>query len=729
MPSEFEVIEYPGDTGGTSIPSLDFAALLVAISRRWKLIMAFTLLASMATYGVVQKFVPRQYKSTAEILVFDPRQQMDATVQKPISPFVETVGSDATNAEIRVLKSKSVALRVVRELNLDSDPEFQPHNPLADLVERLGFSRPGATHNARASAIGNAEEEAAERLDQAADILQRKMDIWSDSYVVSISVSSQNPQKAQRLAMTVANGYLANQREARQEALRRVAAWLKDRVSNLQSTLLETDTSIEQLRAQSGITDTEFNNVREQKREIDSQLSAARTEVDEKRAHLEQARRVLDTHGDIESIPALTASATLTQLRQKQAGLKWRAEKLQRELGDQHPLVIAAQTAVDGVNREISAEAEHVLGNMKNTYDLTVQREQALETRLQRLSADGNSESYLKLRRLEHVAEADRNLYQSYLAQYNDISERSTVLDTSARIISLASVPRSPTSSRLKLYALGGMSGFASALILAFLLEYLRRSVRTGAEVEQSFGQRVVGIIPFMHNTKFYNAPCTPFIHRMLNEPLSQLNEAVRTMRISIELTNANPKVILITSALSAEGKSTAAMLLAASSASSGKKTVLLDCDLRQQSTSEAFGRKGRPGLSELLRGTAKLVDVLDKDPVTGVCVISAGSRVPNAADLLIGQCMRDLIVGLREKFDYIVLDASPLLPVVDALPLTTIADKILVIVEWGQTSRTIVSEALKMLRPEAHRIAGIVLNKANPKFLPGYAYGAGYNS
>jgi capsular exopolysaccharide synthesis family protein len=183
-----------------------------------------------------------------------------------------------------------------------------------------------------------------------------------------------------------------------------------------------------------------------------------------------------------------------------------------------------------------------------------------------------------------------------------------------------------------------------------------------------------------------------------------------------------------MTSALPDEGKSTTAMLLAASSASSGKRTVLLDCDLRQQSTSEAFRNRLRPGLSELLRGTAELTDVISKDPTTGAYVIPAGSMVPNAADLLMSQQMRELISELRGGFDYIVMDTSPLLPVVDALALATVADKVLLIVEWGQTPRAAISEAFKVLRPEAHRVAGIVLNKVDFAQGRGYGYRTGYH-
>src|SRR5260370_6673820 len=122
----------------------------------------------------------------------------------------------------------------------------------------------------------------------------------------------------------------------------------------------------------------------------------------------------------------------------------------------------------------------------------------------------------------------------------------------------------------------------------------------------------------------------------------------------------------------------------------------------------------------------ATLADVVTKDPVTNIYMIPAGSTMPNAPDLLMSQRMRDLIAELRAEFDYIVMDTSPLLPVVDALALATVADKILLIVEWGQTSRASISEAFKVLRPEAHRGAGIVLNKVDLTQLPGYGYQGG---
>ena len=151
-------IEYVEGTGGAPAPSTDLFAILAAVLRRWKLITAITVSALIATYGVL-KLVPSVYSSTAQILVFDPQGQIDATVQKPISPFVDAVSFDAMNTEINVIKSKSVALRVATELGLDRDPEFQPHGRLADLPQWLGFPGLSRADGNSTRTPGGAEEE------------------------------------------------------------------------------------------------------------------------------------------------------------------------------------------------------------------------------------------------------------------------------------------------------------------------------------------------------------------------------------------------------------------------------------------------------------------------------------------------------------------------------------------------------------------------------------------
>ena len=740
--------------GGGQAASKDLLAIVRAVLRRWKFVAVVTLSALIATYGVVKVIVPTRYKSTVEILVYDPQQQIDATIQKPISPFVDALNSDAINTEINILKSKSVALRVATELGLDTDPEFQSHSVrighlakrlgivaqrlgIADLVERLGIvglaqrlGLPGLGRAYDSEQTTSVAEEKSEKLDQAADELIKRLDIYQDSYIIFVSATAREPIKARLLASTIANDYLASQREARQEALDHVAVWLKGRVDNVQSRALETEAAIEKLKVESGVRDSEFDKVKEQQiTDLNTQLMTAREDASDKRVRLEQARRVIDTSGDLESIPGVETTLqdpaglrpTLSELRRKQMELNWSLADLQNKLGEHNPQVLSARAGLVGVNKQIHDEAEHILGNMKNDYDISVQREQSLEANLQSLTANLNSETYVKLQQLRHSADSDRKDYESYLAQYNNIAEQREMQGASARIVSPATLPKSPASNRVKFYALGGMAGLGGGLLLAFLLEYLKPGIKTSAEIEQSFGLPVVGFVPLVSQRKTRGALYHQTLGRMVNEPLSHLSHAVHGIRISLELSSARPKVILITSALPGEGKSTAAMLLAASSASSGKRTVLIDCDLRLRSTSEALRRKHQPGLSELLCGTVKLEDVIVEDPATKINFIPAGSTRTNAADLLMSQEMLDLIAVLRSGFNYVILDSPPLVPVVDALALATAADKILVIVEWSRTPHNSIYEAFRVLGPEANRVAGVVLNKVDFDQLPGY--------
>ncbi len=722
---------------------MDLRSILAAVLRRRKLVTTIPLLALILTYGVM-KIVPSLYKSTTEILIFDPQRQIDEAVQKRISPFVDAVDAVAMNTEIGVIQSKSLALRVAKELSLDKDEELQSQSSvslwmdrlglsgaLQTLVERIGLSPPSWSESSPHPA-GVADEL---RLERTAEVLRRNLQVERVlfSYILAITVTSQDPVKAQRLAATFADDYLAAQREARQDALQRVASWLKGRVDVLQSRVLETEASIEKLKADSGLTDAGANNGTDQQiADLNTQLNLARSEVTEKRVRLEQARRLIENNGEIQDIPEITATNVFNQLRLQQSELSRREAELRNRLSERHAEVVSLRMQLAGINKAIAVEADHLLSNIKNAYDIAAGRQQSIETSLQKLTtARGNSEEYVKLRQLRRVADADRKLYESYLSQYNEISTRRTLQDASARIITPATLPDGPSSPRRVLfYAFAGAFGLAAALALVVLLEFLHAGVKTGAQVEQAFGCPVVGIIPLVRSEKYRRRLARNTLARsIVDAPLSQFSEAVHAMRIGLQLSSGErgPKVILITSSLPGEGKSTAAMLLAASSAGSGLRTVLVDCDLRRQSISEAVTKRQR-GLAELLTGEAELRDVTVKSPATDVHVIPAGRRAQNPADLLMSQRMHELLARLRDDYDYIVVDSPPLLPVIDALALAAMVDKILVIVEWDRTPRASVSEAFKVLRPEAHRVAGIVLNKVDLKEMQGYGYLSYYN-
>src|SRR5579864_6791832 len=275
---------------GVQRPSVDLRWIAGIAQRRWRLIVAIPVVALIATYGVLA-MVPSLYKSTVEVLLFDPHTQLDldSAVQKRVSPF--DVDNTAMNTEIQVIKSKAVELRVAKELDLGDDPEFQRHSRVSVWLNRLwlsGLSRFGGSSQSAA----DPDKAGAERVDEAAEALRRQIEVERVqlSYVLKIGVISQDPVKAQRLATTVANEYLGIEREARQQALQSAATWLKSRLGELQSRLLEAGESIEKLKAKGGLSDGDVSEQRLS--DLNSQLIAVRAEIAEKRARLDQVRRL-----------------------------------------------------------------------------------------------------------------------------------------------------------------------------------------------------------------------------------------------------------------------------------------------------------------------------------------------------------------------------------------------------------------------------------------------------
>jgi polysaccharide biosynthesis transport protein len=714
--------------------TIDLRSMIGVLLRHWRLIVAVPTLAAVATYGALRLVHP-QYKSTVEILVVDPKRQVDGGINRPLTPF--DVDSAAMSSEIAVIESKSLALRVAKELGLDKDEEFQRPGRLRVWGEKLGLARlPWFADLLQTTRDANDENAA---LDRAAKELRQRLHVerLQYSYVLAISITSENPVKAERLARTIADVYLTEQAETRYDATHRAERWLTGRLDELRSRVLGSEEAMLKLKAQGGLSDVGVgsNISQQQTSDINTQLMEARADVAEKRARFEQARHLVDRGGDIQEIPEVMASAVITQLRIQQSEVSRREADLRSQFGERFPEVIAIRSQQEDIKKAISAEVGRILGNMKNAYDIATRREQSLEASLQRVTASrADSEADAKLRELQPVADADRKAYESFLSQLNEISQRSTLQDNGARIITPATLPKEPSyPRRVLIYLLVGVIATGVGVVLAILAEYLAAGFKTGSQVEQMFGYRVIGMIPLVPpKRRFRRAAARDIIlHGLVEAPLSQLGEAVRTTRVRLGLSSPDgtPKVILVTSSIPGEGKSTTSMLIGVSSAMSGMKTVLVDCDLRHTSLSHAFGANDK-GLAEVLTGTANVATVTIKDETTGTHVIPAGFAVNDPTTLLSSRRMHDLFAHLRKQYDCVVVDASPLLPVVDALALAAMVDKILMVIEWNRTPQTGVAEAFKVLMPEAHRLAGVVLSKVDFKRLRkhGYGYGSGYN-
>jgi len=748
----FRGFEIPAQFESAEAPPADLRSLLGVLLRHWKLICVVPLMATIGTY-IVLGCVPPRYKSTAEILVVNPKVQSETTVR----PTVGAPDAAAMSTEIALIQSKSLALRVAKELELDKQPEFLQDGAIPQLLEKLGLSellkslglslqegsdaggQPHVGPEPR-SAAGDAPglEQPSAALDAAAEELRQRVQVerLGPSYVLSISITTHDPALSQRIVDCIARTFFAEELEARSDARGRATGWLKKWVFELRDSLSETEGEIERIKAESGLSDIGLNGVglsvnvtEQQMSELNKQLADARVEVVGTKLRLEQARHLFESGGDIRAIPDVMASQSIAHLRQQQTVLELREQELRTKFGDRQPEVVAVAAQLASLRQQMRNEAQHIITNLQSAYDLALKRQHTLDGTLRNLATSGtdNSSAYVKLRALQPVADAKRKLFQQALGDLDELSRRAAADDQGGRVIAPASRPRPPDPlRRAMIYAIVAVLATGLGGVIAFIAEYLQSGFTTHSMIERTLGYPVLGMIPVLRR-RFRSTSSNFLVETMMRDGNSLLSTSVETARIVLRFSNAvtAPKVILLTSAIPGEGKSAVARLLATSSALSGRRTAVVDCDLHYGSLSRQFGRK-RSGLAQVLKGETDIASVTVQDPATGLFVIPAGIVAKSPADLLSSQPMMDLIAQLRLQYDYVVMDASPLLPVVDALALAALADKIVLIVEWGRTSRALVSEALKTLSVAGYSIGGIVLNKVDYKRLASYGYGFG---
>jgi succinoglycan biosynthesis transport protein ExoP len=727
-------------------PPMDIRALVGALAKRWKLIVAVPVLVLLAVFLVMQA-VPSVYQSSIQVLVFDP-QQAAAISSGQETTTAQDFDTVAINTEVEILKSASLSLQVAKELRLDELPEFQLRGKIDRLLDLLHLPSGGwvATHlRALGKAIhGDTEDgsddpaaQAAWRLAVAAGILRDSItvDHVAQSYVIIVSVKAQDPRLAQRLVTAIVDTYFKGQRDAWRKALDEQMSRLSSRLAGLAAQVAETDAEIDKIKAKSGVGGTSAGSVSEgQIAQLNAQLMLARSAVGERRVRLEQARHLAATNGDLLDIPEASASPVISQLRLQRTQLAQQEAQLRAKLGDRHAQVLAVAAQLADVDKALSDQEMHILADMQNAYDIAVRQEQSIEANLQQLTASlDSSGDYVKLQELQRTAAQTSKLYDAYVPQYDAVKTRESLGDIGQRVISAAAVPSSPISpKRVVIFAGAGFFGTALGVMVAFIAETLQGQMRIGGDAEHVFGYSVLGNIPFVRARRASRSGTGKrnLAQVVVGAPLSPFSEAVRAIRIGIRLSQpgSRPKIVLVTSSLPGEGKSTVATLLAASSASAGQRTVLVDTDVRGRSVSRAFGNQQR-GLTDLLSGTAGLQDVVIEDSTTGCHIIPVGSLGQSPADLLGSQQMRDLVQRLRNDYDYVVIDTAPILSVIDPLVIASMAEKILMIVDVGYRHNDSLVEAFRLLRSNSDLAVGIVFNKVTTDQLRQSGYSNAGNS
>jgi succinoglycan biosynthesis transport protein ExoP len=727
---------------GASITLNDF----LGIVRRRRVIIMMTVCVITGLATLLAFHLPPRYTATADVMI-KPRQVRVIDLESVVSELPPD--RSLMETQLDVLRSNFHAQRVIEELRLLSDAEFNPliqpedvqPSVLADLTDWISrnwlttvsaanqpFAVP-ATLEMEPKDDGEDPNSYDYNRQMAATVrrllLGLKVSQRGESYVISIDFTTTDPEKAARIANAVAELYVAGQRQEKLSATREAATWLADRVEQLRRLVLKSEGAVEEYRAANKMVSGERVSLGEQElANLNLQLLTAQAELAGKKARLLLVRDVQSGGGSYGSLAEVMSSPVIIDLREQEAELLRQEGQLSREYGPQHPIMLELAAEKANLASKVDLEVANIIAGLENEVAVARTREQALAKALGEAKdrSSVTSQAEIQLRQLEREAEANRSLYQTFLTRLKQTEEQLNLVQPDAKVVSAADIPQAPSFPRPKLMI---AVGFTSSVMLGFLLALLRERLdsafHTGRQLREVLGVPSFGLVPLIRRSKRQPRP-----HRyLLEKPLSAYADAIRSVQKYVELscTDRRSQVVLVTSSLPGEGKTTLALSLAASVARSGRRTVVVDVDIRRPSIGRVIGQPFGPGLVEFLSGEATPDEIIyAAEFQRNFHFIPVKGLTSSPVDLLESEEMAILLVGLRTRYEYIFLDGPPAL-VTDTRAAALLADTVLYAVQWGKTKAEVASHGLEALAGSRISVTGLVLTQVDLKRHAKYGY------
>ena len=708
-------------------PSLDLHRHIAIFRRRLRLFLGIALAVFVATIVITLQLTPR-YTATAQVML-DRKQQKVTDVQEVLQGGPPD--SFAVDTEAEVLRSRSLAEKVVANLRLDQDPEFNPTLPPYPVWHGL-FGGKGPLSSLEQQKIHNG----------VVDNVLRHLKVARSglTFVINVSFESTSPVKSATIANTFADRYLLEQLDAKFDATRRASDWLNSRLGGLRAQVETAENAVERYKAAHGLmglTSSEGATISQQEiSTLNTQLASARAQQAEDEAKLSTARSQMARGSNGDDLGASLSSNVVADLRKQRATVSGQMADLAGRYGPRHPEMLKAQRQLADIDAQIQAEIRRVTSNLEAQAQVARQRTASILGSLSNSkgSLATSSAASVQLNELQRNAESVRTLYQSFLDRFKQTTTAQGIEQSDARVVSRAKIPVQASFPNIPLnLALGLLLAFGSALAAMFLIEALENGLYTSEDVEKTMGVPHLGSIPLaattVDNRGKERAKVSPTRY-VVDKPLSSFAESFRNLRTSILFARVGEpvRVVAITSSLPGEGKTTTCICLGRVMAMGGANTVVVDCDLRRRTVNRLFSEEPTVGLLEVLAGTATLDQALIKDEATGAHFLPLSKASYTPKDVFASAAMDRLLEELRRRFEIVLLDTAPVLPVADTRVLAPKADVVVFLAQWRKTPRKAIENALRQLESVGAYISGIGLTQVDMKEQARSGYGdAGY--
>ena len=715
-------------------PELHFQELASVLLRRRGMIIAIAVIGTTLVF-VGSLMIPPRYTAKTQI-VFE-TQAIYSSDGRPVvgQPDEEA----ALQTHIAVLTSRAHLERVLDSLS--EDPEFRTAASEAPTESRwigdiLWLELSARLRDGMARLVvfgkpqGQSPTEPALRLDR----FERLLNVYQEhgSHVIAVAFSWTSPGQAALAANRLAQLYVGSEDERKRAQAGRGLSWLDERIPVVKGELERAETALQNYRIAHGLADPNRTDLSDQKlADLTRQLTAAESDYAKRQAKLASVRDLQRRGSGNDALVDNLESPARAELLRREVALVQSQAEVAAMLDEKHPKALQLAAELQEVRRKLSHELGRAIDELTSEVRIASDQVHSIRERLAGLqTASGQArEAEPRLRELGREAAAAGQVYEGLVQRQEQLRAQQEATLPDLRILSLASPPNRPSSPSPLLFILPSLIVFSiGGGLVAVAAERLDRGLRSARDVNDALGIPCIGFVPLIRgrgNTRPHEY--------LLENPFAAYTEAIRSVAAALQLAapGGAPKVILISSSVPKEGKTTLAVSLAVYAALIGRRTLLVDLDSRHPAVSRELGGKAETGvLDALLVDDRSAAGAVEHVPGLDLDYLQVRGRPGDPLLPFVGGQVPRLLRQLRDSYDCIVIDSPPLLVVAEARLLAAIADKVLLAVKWGSTRRDVARDAsnllrdLGLLREKRSELAGAVLTQVDLRKHAQYRYG-----
>lgn len=687
---------------------------------KWKWVVLGAIAVSLIVGIIATLVITRMYSASVSLEIA--REEANVVNIEGVEPQIGSLDQEFYQTQYGLLRSRSLADAVVRELNLDKSAPFFEMFDEAD--KAYDIANAPVTQR-------NRENELDVRL--ASEILLEHISVSPEraSRLVALSFESPDPEFSARVANTWAEKFIESNLARRFDATAYAREFLEERLAQVRERLEDSERQAVSYAANNNLVtitspSDQPGGADEQRSLITDNLLALNDRLSEARGERIRAESRYRNSGRADASSEILTNPAISMLRQRRAEAAAEYARLMTQFQPNYPPAQAVQAQIQQYDESIAREEQRVRNSLQNDFQEAASAEATLRQRVGSLEQDviDQRRRGIQYNIFQREVDTNRQLYNALLQRYKEIGVAGGIGTNNVAIVDRAIPPEKPSQPRPLLNLLIALlAGTALGIMLALVLDQIDEAITDPSQLGKDLKLPSLGTVPQAEEGD-------PLLE--LEDRKSHLSEAYLSVETALRFSTPDglPRSLLVTSTQPGEGKSTTSVALATTLARLGNQTLLIDADMRSPSVNGLFELGNERGLSDVLSGNGDLGSIVVESHTPNLTLLTAGQMPPNAAELLSGNSFEAMIRDALKIYDVVLVDAPPVMGLADAPLIASKVEGTIMVIEANRTRARQAALALKRLRGSRAHLLGGVLTKFEAKkahYGYGYDYGYGY--